>query len=227
MERTAPERTTIPGRPDLLPIIAAPPELERDTAAMQSRAPYCGLGFERGRLAPQLHQRILESFRANAGRFRPEPGIPWMGTTEAATIPALFFEDRSLNAEVSQALKPQHEAWSGMALTESACYGIRVYQRGTYLYNHVDRSETHIISSTICVDHQLEKPWPLHIEDIDGGVHQVDMAPGEFLLYEGARLRHGRPYPLDGNYHAGMFVHYRPVDLTVLAAASAQQGLAR
>ncbi len=204
------ERTAIPDRPDLLPIFETPPELERDTLEMQSKAPYCGLGFKKGRLDPALYQRILDNFRANLGRFRPEQDIVWMGSTDPSQIPALFFEDRVFNAEVSGALQPLHEEWSGMRLTESACYGIRVYQRGTYLLNHVDRTDTHIISSTICVDHRLTKPWPLYIEDVDGNPHQVDMEPGEFLFYEGARLRHGRPYPLEGDYHAGMFVHYRP-----------------
>jgi hypothetical protein len=30
------------------------------------------------------------------------------------------------------------------------------------------------------------------------------------LFYEGARLRHGRPYPLQGAYYAGIYLHYRP-----------------
>ena len=56
----------------------------------------------------------------------------------------------------------------------------------------------------------LDKPWPLYMEDIDGHAYQVDMEPGEFVFYEGARLVHGRPWPLEGDYYIGMFVHYRP-----------------
>ena len=97
-----------------------------------------------------------------------------------------------------------------MPLEYSNCYGIRVYQRGTFLYNHVDRP-THIISSAICVDYALDRPWPLHLENIDGEVSQVDFEPGELVFYEGARLAHGRPYPLDGDYYAAIFLHYRPV----------------
>ncbi|MEM1182621.1 MAG: hypothetical protein AAGM22_30020 [Acidobacteriota bacterium] len=206
------ERQPIPDHPELQPIFPTPPELEASTVEMAARAPYCGLGFRRGRLEPELHRRILASFRDNVGRFAPESGPnPWMGTVEAQRLPAVLFEDRELNADVSRALQPGHEAWSGMELTESACYGIRVYQRGSYLFNHVDKTETHVISSTICVDHRLEEPWPLCIEDIEGRMHQVNMEPGEFLFYEGAKLRHGRPYPLLGDYYAGMFVHYRPV----------------
>lgn len=97
-----------------------------------------------------------------------------------------------------------------MQLVDSACYGFRAYQRGCYLHNHVDRSDTHVISSTICIDSRLEQPWPLCIEDIYGESHQVNLQPGEFLFYEGARLLHGRPWPLVGDYYVGMFLHYRP-----------------
>jgi prolyl 4-hydroxylase len=30
------------------------------------------------------------------------------------------------------------------------------------------------------------------------------------LFYEGASLRHGRPYPLQGSYYANIYLHYRP-----------------
>jgi prolyl 4-hydroxylase len=105
-----------------------------------------------------------------------------------------------------------------MTLRGTACYGIRVYLKGSYLYNHVDRIDTHVISSTICVDHDLASPWPLYIEDLDGNPHEVDMAPGDLVFYESARLKHGRPHPLDGGFYAGMFVHYAPVDWPYTAA---------
>lgn len=214
------ERLPIPDRPELEPIFPTPPELEASTVEMASRAPYCGLGFRRGRLDPALHTEILASFRRNAAHFVPEAGHnPWIGTVDPATIPAVVFEDRELNAEISRTLQPGHEAWSGMELMGSACYGIRVYQRGSFLFNHVDRTETHVISSTVCIDHKLEEPWPLTIEDIEGRMHQISMEPGEFLFYEGAKLRHGRPYPLVGDYYAGMFVHYQPVHLPASRAS--------
>jgi len=188
-----------------------PDWLQEQTRQQQARAPYCGLGFKLGRLEPELHSLILEQLRASAGVFQREDHVPEIGTADPGFIPCLYHENHAFNAAVSEALKPAHEEWSGMALTESACYGFRVYQRGSYLYQHVDRQSTHIISSTICVDHQLEAPWPLTIEDIYGETHEVNMEPGEFLFYEGARLIHGRPQPLVGDYYVGMFVHYRPL----------------
>jgi prolyl 4-hydroxylase len=32
------------------------------------------------------------------------------------------------------------------------------------------------------------------------------------VFFEGARLKHGRPYALDGQYYANIFVHYTPLD---------------
>lgn len=36
------------------------------------------------------------------------------------------------------------------------------------------------------------------------------LLPGEMLLYESARVPHGRMEPLDGNYFDNLFVHFRP-----------------
>ena len=74
----------------------------------------------------------------------------------------------------------------------------------------MDRPRTHVISSTICVDADLEVPWLLEATDIDGATHAVNLEPGELLLYESARIPHGRPTPLNGRFYSGMFVHYQP-----------------
>jgi prolyl 4-hydroxylase len=197
--------------PAPLPMFETPSHLEAETRRMQAAARYCGLGFKKAGLPAAAHERLMRHLRENSGRFRPETSIDYIVNGDPTIIPALYFEDREFNAAFSRELQPLHEAWSGMTLSESACYGIRVYQRGTFLYNHVDHTDTHIISSTICVDHRLASRWPLYIEDIDGNGHQIDLDPGEMVFYEGARLRHGRAYPLQGGYYASIFVHYRPI----------------
>lgn len=194
----------------------APPEwLVEQTRRQQAAAPYCGLGFRKERLDPELHARMLDNLNHHAAAFRPEAPIEEIQTTEPWTIPVLHHEDPQFNRAVSQALKPLHETWAGMRLTESACYGFRVYQRGCFLHKHVDRTQTHIVSSTVCVDSRLNAPWPLYLEDIEGRAHEVNLEPGEFVFYEGAKLVHGRPWPLDGDYYVGLFVHYRPLALNL------------
>ncbi len=194
----------------MIPELEAPALLREKQREMQAAAPYCGLGFRKATLDPTIHQRLLAHLHANAPRFRPEGRIDEIGNADPATIPVLLFEDKAFNAQIAMDLRAAHEAWAGMPLELSYCYGIRVYQRGTFLHTHVDRP-SHIISSTICIDCALDSAWPLHLEDIGGEVSQVDIVPGELLFYESARLAHGRPYSLPGDYYAAMFVHYRPV----------------
>jgi hypothetical protein len=193
-----------------LKIFQMPAEIAQQTREQQALAPYCGLGFKKARLQPEVHSRMLKKLEECAPLFQAEEPIHVVKSSKSDVIPALYYEDHDFNAEMSKTLQASHEEWSGMQLLESACYGFRVYQRGTFLHNHVDITNTHIISSTICVDHRLDSPWPLYIEDIDGNQHQVDMEPGEMIFYEGARLIHGRPYVLNGDYYVGVFVHYRP-----------------
>lgn len=200
-----------------IPPLETPQALREKCAQMQAGAPYFGLGYRKTRLDPDIYARLLAHFRNNIGRFRAECVIEEIGNAAKATIPALIFEDERFNTQLAEELRPYHEAWAGMPLTLSYCYGIRCYQRGTLLYNHVDR-QPHFISSTICVDHALNSPWPLHIEDVGGQAQQVNLEPGELVFYEGTRLAHGRPYPLDGDFYAGIFVHYSPIDRATNAA---------
>jgi len=191
-------------------MMETPPHLEAATRQQQAAARDCGLGFTKTTLPSTIHARLLEHLRTSAHRFRAEPKIDYIDNLAPGTIPALYFEDKAFNEGLLRELQPLHEAWCKMPLIESACYGIRAYQRGTFLYNHVDHTDTHVISSTICVDHRLSGKWPLYVEDAAGNGHQLDLDPGDMVFYEGARLRHGRAYPLPGDYYAAIFVHYRP-----------------
>jgi prolyl 4-hydroxylase len=193
----------------LVPEFEAPEYLRRKCQEMQAAASSLGLGYRKARLEVSVHQRLLDHLRANLDRFRSEGAIDEIRTSDRATIPTLIFEDEGFNARLAEELRPLHEAWAGRPLTVSQCYGIRCYQRGTFLYKHLDR-QPHLVSSTICVDHSLRAPWPLSIDDVEGGVSQIDQAPGDLVFYEGARLPHGRPYPLDGDFYAGIFLHYYP-----------------
>ena len=50
------------------------------------------------------------------------------------------------------------EAWAGVELNNGQSYGVRVYQNGSTLVNHIDRSETHVISAIVHIDHDLAEP---------------------------------------------------------------------
>jgi hypothetical protein len=196
----------------MIPELEPPEYLRQKSLRNAEKSPSLGLGFKKARLERQVYERLLAHFRNNIARFEVEAPEDEMRTAKKNMIPALLFEDPTFNERFVSELKPLHEIWAKTPLRISACYGIRAYQSGTFLYNHVDR-KPHIVSSTICIDHALDSRWPLHIESIDGTVHQIDMDPGEYISYEGARLMHGRPYPLDGEFYAGIFVHYYPADM--------------
>lgn len=171
-----------------------------------------GLGYAKTKLDSQLHDRLLDHLRSNLHKFRSEPANEYLMTENKRSYPSLLYQDEEFNQRLMADLQQVHEKWCGRLIKKSACYGIRVYQPGSYLYNHIDHARTHVVSSTICVDHRLRSPWPLYVEDDAGRPHEVSIEPGEMVFLEGARLTHGRPYALDGEYYANIFVHYAPMD---------------
>jgi prolyl 4-hydroxylase len=207
----------VPPLPDREPA----PWIVEDTARQLREVPYLGAGgdacrgFERRRLDADLFEEIQATFRSVLPDLLIEEGESidsFVKTVRPDLPPTLQCEVGELNQLVHELLRPLHEEWCRFPLTPSACYGFRVYLPGSYLHMHVDRPATHVISSTLCVDHELFAPWPLHAVDADGEEHEVDLAPGELLLYESARILHGRPVPMNGRYYAGLFVHYQPAE---------------
>ena len=197
----------------------APRWLREGTRRQQERVPYLGAGgracrgFEKRELDRTLFAEIRTSYESIVDRLRPETDAAigtYLETVSRDAPPALFCEDSAFNQHLLEKLRPLHEEWCGFSLEPSACYGFRVYLPGAYLHDHVDVGATHIVSSTICVDRDVRAPWPLHVLDVDGREFDVDQKPGELVLYESARIAHGRPTPLDGRFHVGIFVHYRP-----------------
>lgn len=184
--------------------------------------PNLGLGFAKTTVDPVIYERLRNHLISNLQNFKSESVDGFIGTESNRCFPSLIYQDEAFNQQLMSDLQRHHETWSGRQLRKAACYGIRVYQTGSYLYNHVDRASTHAVSSTICVDHRLNSPWPLYIEDQDGQAHEVSIEPGEMVFFEGARLKHGRPYALNGEYYANIFVHYTPLDWDVDANAQRQ-----
>ena len=117
----------------------------------------------------------------------------------------------SIRAMIHKLLQPLHEEWSGQPITPSAVYGFRSYNKGAVLAQHTDRPATHHISSIIIVDKELAggKDWPLDIQDHNGNWHKVYAQPGQIILYESAKLSHGRDEPFEGTFFRNFFVHYK------------------
>ena len=54
----------------------------------------------------------------------------------------------------------------------------------------------------------------MEVIDFEGHHGNVTMKPGQMLLYESAKLIHGRPSILKAKRYVNCFAHYSPVDST-------------
>ena len=106
--------------------------------------------------------------------------------------------------------------WTKQSLRHTATYGVRVYPRDAVLINHVDREDTHLASAVLQVDQQVDADggWPLEVLTPAGYPCEVYLQPGEMVLYEGARIKHGRPMRFRGEEFANVFSHFKPRDWT-------------
>ena len=120
-----------------------------------------------------------------------------------------------LKEQIHSGLQPILEEWSGHTLESTFIYGIREYYKGNILKNHLDWLTTHVVSVILQVDKDLGEEgedWPLEVIGFDGQRHLVYLNPGQMLMYESARLVHGRPSTFKGKYFANAFEHFKPVD---------------
>ena len=63
------------------------------------------------------------------------------------------------------------------------------------------------------IDQKVDEDWPIVIGNKNGKQSNITLKPGEMLLYESARVPHGRPYPLNGDYFDNIFAHFYPESL--------------
>jgi len=118
------------------------------------------------------------------------------------------------NRLADQYVKPLLQEWSGIQDIEfQAFYGIREYVNGSWLRGHIDRVSTHVLSATITLRVEgMREDWPLKVIMPDGTQQSITTEPGTMVLYESARIVHGRPSVFDGSTYYACFVHYRPVN---------------
>merc|ERR1719410_3249790 len=111
-------------------------------------------------------------------------------------------------------IRPELSKWSGIPeedLEMTAFYGIREYVGGSWLRGHVDRIDTHVLSATMTLKTEgMQGEWPLEVTMPDGTRTEVETEPGSLVLYESAKIVHGRPRIYNGTYYYACFVHFRP-----------------
>lgn len=119
------------------------------------------------------------------------------------------YEDRHA---LSVAVKPYLEEFCNCELSMRSVYGIRIYGRGNILHMHTDEPSTHVISVILQVHQELDEgqDWPLQVRDFIKGYVNISMVPGDMVIYESAKLIHGRPTLLRGKSYANIFLHFQP-----------------
>lgn len=189
--------------------------LATDIIAQKKTTPtYTKNGYEKTKAPPLLYAMLRDFFMQHNGSAVNEI---WSSDNiyvnhhdsrfQLVDIP----ETGTARATLYDLIRPVFEKWAGVApLQDSAIYGIRIYTAGAILQNHVDRSDTHIISAIVNVAQDVTKPWPLEIVGHDMIRTQVTMEPGDMILYEGASCSHGRPSPLQGRFMGNVFFHMAP-----------------
>mmetsp|Transcript_22112 Transcript_22112/g.39213 ORF Transcript_22112/g.39213 Transcript_22112/m.39213 type:complete len:613 (-) Transcript_22112:70-1908(-) len=186
-------------------------------------------GFKVMPIPKPFNDWMLEFYERNVKTKRTEfwdSGSTQMSFVE---IPTSFIDlDRERHMKEKYAneyLKPIVEEWSGVAPLElTSFYGMREYPNGSFLKNHVDRIDTHVLSVTMTVkklDHEAAaaKPWPLEVVQWTGDHVRYDHPEGTMILYESSKLPHGRPYRNQGGPHIGAFCHFKPVNMHGIDAA--------
>ena len=101
-----------------------------------------------------------------------------------------------------------------MRLRHTSTFGLRIYRRGSTLIDHLDIASTHIASAVLQVGQDVDEDggWPLEvIHPHKPGRTEVYLQEGEMVLYEGARLSHGRPMRLKGKEFGNIFTHFAPM----------------
>ena len=127
--------------------------------------------------------------------------IPYISESDKAEVIKEIIQEELLPIhqefiEYKEAIKP---LW---------IYGIRSYVRGSVLESHTDTLATHHVSSIIIVDKQVDKDWPLDIQDHNGNWHKIYAEPGDMILYESATNKHGRLEPFEGEFYRNFYLHY-------------------
>jgi prolyl 4-hydroxylase len=168
-------------------------------------------GFSKVRIPFSLYAEIKAWYDANVTHQMPEVSDAinvFVLASDAGKTPAtMLFVPDPLKLKINNTLHPVLEMWANTRLEMTALYGVREYKRGATLLPHTDRPQTHQVSAILNIAQSVETPWPLLIHDHLCNTHDIYLEPGEMLLYESARLIHGRPYPLEGDYFANIFVH--------------------
>jgi prolyl 4-hydroxylase len=177
---------------------------------------FTSAGFEVRSVPPLLYDFLidmLELDKITTEPCAPSAHINCRNGEEPPKVEIVGMRDsKKVKRVLGEELKKVAEEWAGLQLELSAVYGVRRYRRGAKLALHVDKLSTHVVSFIINLGQEVDKdlPWNLDILSNSGEAAKVELKPGDMLLYESARLPHGRTQTFQGDSYMNIFVHFRP-----------------
>ena len=195
---------------------------EADRLSMNLRQPaisqnYTHAGYAKVETPPLVRKLLQKAWERHAYQTealeeqweRPNTYLNhWKSPTFMTDIEDLLTP--SEQSQLIRAVQSVLEAWTQQSLILTSLYGIRIYKRGAILAPHVDRLPL-VTSAIIPIDQQVDEDWPLEVIGRDGLARNLTSHTGDMILYESHSTIHGRPFPLQGEYYANLFLHFEPV----------------
>jgi hypothetical protein len=118
----------------------------------------------------------------------------------------LFFSTKNMENYTGLQLVPTYSYW-------------RFYKYGDILEQHIDRPSCEI-STTLCLGYDISNVdktkytnynWPIFLKNKLNKIIEVNLNPGDMLIYKGCDLEHWREKYLGLN-HAQVFLHFNDVN---------------
>ena len=135
-------------------------------------------------------------------RLKADVGEMQLGDSQ---IPVSYCSYADLLMEVLLVrLQPRVEAVVEAALLPTHSYA-RLYRHGDALARHRDRPACEVVLS-LTLGRSSELSWPLWLQG-DGDPVQVDLGPGDGIVYPGSVWDHWRA-PYAGDWQAQLTLHY-------------------
>mmetsp|Transcript_2976 Transcript_2976/g.6194 ORF Transcript_2976/g.6194 Transcript_2976/m.6194 type:complete len:356 (-) Transcript_2976:14-1081(-) len=171
------------------------------------------MGYVRaGHLPKEIRQLLLSHLNKHRSRSFVEAFNPLLGNQRKAKALPLLPEWTKKGGFIDNLLRPILEKASGRTM-ELVRVGasLRIYEEGASLMQHVDSPETPITVAMPLEANGAGSSWHLQIGDPQGRKQRpVPLQPGQLLIYEGARLAHGRAGQLPHGDLTMAFAYYRP-----------------
>jgi len=172
----------------------------------------------------QLREELITWFEASnkdekAGGLRENEEIQGHARINNNKIPTLnvdIEENQTLKKFMEREMRQVLSWWSQMRLFKVSTFGVRIYQRGAVMLSHVadaEDEEAHVFSAVMQISQRVDddRGWPLEVTNLaDNDCYEVYLQPGEMILYESLRVKHGRPMAFEGQHFANLFVAYAP-----------------